>query len=162
MAILSISSSLRNIFNILRGLVESSGRMFTPGVLVRLNLFDHTRLSQLALDPPCPGLLPAPTPWPWTELAAVPLPSPCVRIFLPVCSLSYSPSSCSNMFMCWRSRWSVAIFVWWTSLFWCWWQKNKWWRLGNNWLQQCYYWLCVVVGYVCWRMRWCSLLGQGM
>ena len=92
MAILSISSSLRNIFNILRGLVESSGRMFTPGVLVKLNLlFDRTGLSQLALDPPCPGLLPAPTPWPRTELAAVPWLPPRVRILLPVSCLTVPP-----------------------------------------------------------------------
>ena len=91
LTILFISSSLRNIFNILRGLVESSGRMFTPGVLVRLNLFDHTRLSQLALDPPCPGLLPAPTPRPWIEFAVAPRPPSRVWILLPVACFTVPP-----------------------------------------------------------------------
>ena len=65
--------------------------MFTPGVLVKLNLlFDHSSLSQLALDP-CLGLLTAPTPQPWTELAAVPQTPPCVRILLPVACLTLPP-----------------------------------------------------------------------
>ena len=82
------------------GLVESSGRMFTPGVLVKLDLlFDRTGLSQLALDPPCPGLLPVPTPRRWTELAAVPGP-PRVRILLPVACLT---PNLVPKFMCWRS-----------------------------------------------------------
>ena len=64
--------------------------MFTPGVLVKLNLlFDCTSLSQLALDPPCP--LTAPTPQPWTELAAVPQTPPHVRILLPVACLTLPP-----------------------------------------------------------------------
>ena len=92
MTILCISSSLRNIFNILRGFVESSGRMFTPSVLVKLNLlFSPTRLSQLALDPPCPGLLPAPTPRPWIEFAVAPRPPSCVWILLPVACFTVPP-----------------------------------------------------------------------
>ena len=94
-------------------------------VLVKLNLlFDRTGLSQLALDPPCPGLLLAPTPRPWTELAAVPGP-PRVRILLPVACLTLN---LVLTFMCWRSSWSVTIFVWWSSLCWCWRLGNKWWR----------------------------------
>ena len=31
------------------------------------------------------------------------------------CILSYCPSSCSDIFMCWRSNWSVTTFVWWSS-----------------------------------------------
>ena len=82
------------------GLVESSGRMFTPVVLVKLNLlFDRTGLSQLALDPACPGPLPAPTPRRWTKLAAVPG-TPHVRILLPVACLT---PNLVPKFMCWRS-----------------------------------------------------------
>ena len=41
-------------------------------------------MSQLALDPPCPGLLPAPTPQPWIEFAVAPQPPSRVWILLPV------------------------------------------------------------------------------
>ena len=89
LTILCISSSFRNIFNILRRFVESSGRMFTPSVLVKLNLlFSPTRLSQLALDP---GLLPAPTPRPWIDFAVAPRPPSCVWILLPVACFTVPP-----------------------------------------------------------------------